>query len=301
VNFRGPVPSREGKRIFVKGTLLRSEVTRFESSSRRSLPFLEGISIETLDFSKNGEWIAYTTLPEGTLWRSKTDGSEPLQLSFSPMRAALPRWQPDGRRIVFMAQNPGKPWNIYLVSAEGDSPEQLLPEDRNQADPGWSHDGQLVLFGGVPTLDNESSRDAIRLLDLRTRKVETLAGSEGFFSPRWSPDGRFVVALASSSQKLMLYDGTTQKWAEVANVRAGYPAWSRNGRSIYFLKTSQDERSIWRFQIGDQRLEQMVSLKDFRQPPTIFGAWIGLGPDDSPLALRDLSTQEIYGLEWQTP
>jgi Tol biopolymer transport system component len=158
-----------------------------------------------------------------------------------------------------------------------------------------------VLFGGVPTLDNESSRDAIRLLDLRTRKVETLAGSEGFFSPRWSPDGRFVVALASSSQKLMLYDGTTQKWAEVANVRAGYPAWSRNGRSIYFLKTSQDERSIWRFQIGDQRLEQMVSLKDFRQPPTIFGAWIGLGPDDSPLALRDLSTQEIYGLEWQTP
>jgi DNA-binding winged helix-turn-helix (wHTH) protein/Tol biopolymer transport system component len=301
VNFRGPVPSREGKRIFVKGTLLRSEVTRLETNSRRSLPFLEGISIETLDFSKDSDWIAYTTLPEGTLWRSKTDGSQRLQLSFSPMRAALPRWQPDGRRIVFMGQNPGKPWNIYMVSAEGAGPEQLLPEDRNQADPGCSRDGQLVLFGGVPALDSEPSRDVICLLNLKTRRVETLPGSEGLFSPRWSPDGRFIVALASSSQKLMLYDHGAQKWAEVANVRAGYPAWSQDGRSIYFLKTGQDERSIWRFQIGDQKLEQVVSLKDFRQPPTTFGGWIGLGPDDVPLALRDLTTQEIYALEWQAP
>jgi Tol biopolymer transport system component len=299
VNFRGPVPSREGKRIFVKGTLLRSEVTRVETNSRRSLPFLEGLSIETLDFSKDGDWIAYTTLPEGTLWQSKADGSQRLQLSFPPMRAALPRWQPDGRRIVFMAQNPGKPWNIYAVSAESASPEQLLPEDRNQADPGFSLDGQQVVFGGVPALDTEPGRDVIRLLNLKTRRVETLAGSEGFFSPRWSPDGRFIVALASGSQKLMLYEHATRKWAEIANVREGYPAWSRDSGSIYFLKTGHDERAIWRFQIGDQKLEQVVGLKDFRQPPTTFGGWIGLGPDDVPLALRDLTTQEIYALEWQ--
>ena len=300
VNFRGPVPSREGKRIFVKGTLLRSEVMRLETNSLRPLPFLEGISIETLDFSRDGDWIAYTTLPEGTLWRSKKDGSQRLQLSFSPMRAALPRWQSDGRRIVFMGQNPGKPWNIYAVSAEGASPEQLLPEDRNQADPGFSPDGQQVLFGGVPALDSEPSRAVIRLLNLKTRRVEPLAGSEGLFSPRWSPDG-FIVALASSSQKLMLYDHTTQKWSEAANDRAGYPAWSRNGRSVCFLETSQDDRAIWRFRIGDQKLEPVVSLKDFRQPPTTFGGWIGLDPNDVPLALRDLTTQEIYALEWQTP
>jgi hypothetical protein len=158
-----------------------------------------------------------------------------------------------------------------------------------------------VVFGGVPALDNESSRNVIRLVNLKTRKVETLPGSEGLFSPRWSPDGRFIAALASGSQKLMLYDHAAQKWTEVADVRAGYPAWSGNGRSIYFLKIGEDERAIWRFQIGDQKLEPVVSLKDFRQPPTTFGAWIGLGPDDSPLALRDLTTQEIYALEWQAP
>jgi hypothetical protein len=29
--------------------------------------------------------------------------------------------------------------------------------------------------------------------------------------------------------------------------------------------------------------------------------WNGLTPDDSPLALRDESTEEIYALEWQLP
>ena len=32
-----------------------------------------------------------------------------------------------------------------------------------------------------------------------------------------------------------------------------------------------------------------------------FGSWTGLAPDDSPLALRDISTYEIYALDWQLP
>ena len=29
--------------------------------------------------------------------------------------------------------------------------------------------------------------------------------------------------------------------------------------------------------------------------------WTGLTPDDSPLALRDISTFEIYALDWHLP
>jgi hypothetical protein len=32
-----------------------------------------------------------------------------------------------------------------------------------------------------------------------------------------------------------------------------------------------------------------------------FGNWTGLAPDDSPLALRDIGTQEIYALDWEAP
>lgn len=32
-----------------------------------------------------------------------------------------------------------------------------------------------------------------------------------------------------------------------------------------------------------------------------WGKWVGPGPDDSPLLVRDLSTAEIYALDWEAP
>jgi hypothetical protein len=40
-------------------------------------------------------------------------------------------------------------------------------------------------------------------------------------------------------------------------------------------------------------------LKEFRQASV--GEWNGLAPDDSPLILRDVATQEIYALNWEAP
>ena len=34
---------------------------------------------------------------------------------------------------------------------------------------------------------------------------------------------------------------------------------------------------------------------------TLPGSWTGLGPNQTPLFVRDLSTQEIYALDWQLP
>jgi hypothetical protein len=33
----------------------------------------------------------------------------------------------------------------------------------------------------------------------------------------------------------------------------------------------------------------------------VIGTWCGLTPDDSPLVLRDVGTQEIYALDLQLP
>ena len=54
-----------------------------------------------LSFSKDGQWVAYVSYPEGTLWKSKLDGSQRLQLSYPPLYAMLPSWSPDGKQIVF--------------------------------------------------------------------------------------------------------------------------------------------------------------------------------------------------------
>lgn len=81
-----------------------------------------------------------------------------------------------------------------------------------------------------------------------------------------------------------------------------FPTWSRDTKYVYFNSDAEGEPAIHRMQIKDQKLERVASLKDVNRPTSIsLGAWTGLAPDDSPLALRDISTNEIYALDWQLP
>src|SRR5439155_23027599 len=84
--FFGPgVPSLDGKRLLADGWLLRGELVRYDKNSRQFVPFFSDISITDLDFSRDGHWVAYVTWPEHTLWRSRIDGSERLQLTSAPV------------------------------------------------------------------------------------------------------------------------------------------------------------------------------------------------------------------------
>jgi Tol biopolymer transport system component len=85
-------------------------------------------------------WTTYVSYPEGSLWRSRTDGSDRLQLTYPPIVAVLPRWSPDGTEIAFVDQERGKPWRILLAPSDGGTPKEAYTESRNQADPTWSPD-----------------------------------------------------------------------------------------------------------------------------------------------------------------
>ena len=291
-----PLPSKDGKKLFVLGRSYRGELERGESKSGRFTPFLSGISADSVVFSKDGQWVAYVSYPEGILWRSNPDGSNKVQLSYPPLLAALPRWSPDGKQIAFFDYSVGKPVKTYLVSADGGSPQQALPEDPEpQRDPSWSPDGDKIIFCGAPS-DNNS---AIRVLDLNTRQVSTLPGSRGLFSPRWSPDGRHIVAMLSDSTSLVLFDFQTQQWSQLAKVRAAFPNWSRDGHYVYFLRWL-DKPAVLRVRITEGEVEEVADMTDLPTTGNI-GPWLGLDSDDSPLLLKDTGSQDIYALDWEEP
>jgi Tol biopolymer transport system component/predicted Ser/Thr protein kinase len=301
MNFLAPVPSKDGKKLFVIGVQARGELVRYDSKTRQFVPYLGGISAEGVTFSRDGIWVAHVAYPEGTLWRSKADGSERLQLGFAPMRAFQPTWSPDGKRIAFMATTPGKRWQIYVVSAGGGNPQQMTTDERNHGDPDWSPDGNSLMFGGMPFRENDNA-SAIYILDLKTHKVSTVPGSEGFFSPRWSPDGQYFAAQTNDVQKLVCFDFKTKKWTDWAKMSViGYQNWSRDGKSFYFDGTVGGEPALYRLRVTDHTLERLASLTDLGRLAGTFGTWTGLAPDNSPLALRDVGTQEIYALDWEAP
>ena len=197
MNYSSPVPSVDGKRLFAIGSQPRGELERFNQKTQQFEPYMSGISAEGLDFSRDGQWVTYTSYPEGSLWRSKADGSQRLQLTFPPMQALLPRWSPDEKQIAFTAKLPSKRGKTYLVSAEGGAPQPLLPGEQEEGDPNWSPDGTSLIFWSSPYSQSGASfTPTVNILDLRTHKVSVVPGSEGLYSAHWSPDGRYIAAHA---------------------------------------------------------------------------------------------------------
>jgi eukaryotic-like serine/threonine-protein kinase len=290
-----PVPSKDGKKLFVLGVTMRGQLMRYDQKAGQWIPFLGGISAEFTAFSKDGQWVAYVSYPDGALWRSKADGSDPLQLTYSSDYAFLPRWSPDGKEILFWQAPVGKPSRIYEVSADGGSPRQLLPDDPDmQEDPNWSPDGSKVVFAG----QSNNPASTVRILDLKSGKVTTLPGSQGMFSPRWSPDGRYIPALSRDSKTLSMFDLQTQKWSQIATGTIGWLNWSKDGKSLIVADTSVGD--VIKIRLSDRKIERIVDLKSIAATGR-YGASLAVAPDDSLLTLRDAGTDDVYSLDWQGP
>jgi Tol biopolymer transport system component/predicted Ser/Thr protein kinase len=296
------LPDISGKKLFVQGIQRRAELVRYDAAAKQFVPFLGGISASDVAFSRDGKWVTYITEPDSALWRSRVDGSERLQLTYPPAAATLPVWSPDGTQIAYISGQFGKPWKIFLVSSQGGSPEELLPENVGEIDATWSPDGTQLAFGRISAM-NIGTKD-IQTVDMKTRQTSTLPGSTGLFSPRWSPDGRYLLAISvEGSKKLMLYDFKTQKWSEwLSEARnVNYPHWSADSRYVYYDNFATGNPKWRRVKVGDNRAEDLFGLSGLRRYDGSWGSWSGVTPDGSALFVRDASTQEIYSLDVDFP
>jgi Tol biopolymer transport system component len=302
MNSEAPLPNKDGTKIFFIGATRRGELVRYEPTTRSFTPYLPGLSAEGVVFTKDGQRVAYVSFPEGILWQSKTDGSERRELSFPPTQVGLPRWSPDGTQIAFSAREPGKAWQIFVIPAQGGDPEQLTSGDSDALDPSWSPDGKSLAFGGANALVRQSKENAIHILNLETRQVTALPGSAGLFSPRWSPDGLYLLAMTADYTKLELYDFTQAKWEDFVNMRSGYPNWSHDGKCVYFNNPFDKTLPVYRICLNNRKLEHIVDLSQAGNlAQGRFGWWTGLGPDDSILGTRDIGIEEIYALDTKFP
>ena len=305
LQFGGPLPSKDGKKMFMGGVQLRAELVRYDAKSGDFSPYLGGISAGDVDFSRDGQWVTYVSYPDDTLWRSKLDGSARLQLTYPPMRTGLGHWSPDGQQIAFAGALPGKPWKVYLISKDGGSPQSLTSktEQLQEADPTWSPDGNTLAIGhsGIG-----SDPALIELFNIKTHEISQLPGSDGFFGPRWSPDGRYIVALSQDGNKLMLCNLKDHQWRQLDMKlnSFGYLAWSHDSAYVYFDTILRSDSGYYRLRIRDAKVEKLADLSKIKGFPIQFGGngtWTGLGPGDVPLLSRDISTQEIYAFDLQLP
>jgi Tol biopolymer transport system component len=302
ISFSDPAPAADSKKIWALGLNIRGAVVKYDPASGKFVPFLSGISASDLDFSPDGQWVTYVSIPAGTLWRCRIDGSQQRQLTFPPGRAALPRWSPDGKQIAYINVREGTPWAIYIVSTDGGASRLLVSEKLTQIDVNWSLDGDKIIFGRITERRPEGL--SIEIYNMKTHELSAIPGSEGLFSPRLSPDGHYIAALSANLTKLMLYDTRNQKWSEWQTLESGalnYPVWSPDSKSIYFDDLVSGEGAYCRAKVGESHYEHVFLQKGIERYLGPFGLWSGRAPDGSALFVQEASTREVYELQVDLP
>jgi len=302
LHYSSPVAARSGREIFFYGADPPFGLQQYEGSAggfRPAPAFLAEANRVT--YSRDRKWIAWTD-PVGKLWRARaSDGSDRIQLTPSYLDVFLAQWAPDGSRLAIMARGPGEAWQIYLVNQDGGSPRKLFKDARNAADPSWSVDGQNLVYGREPDMmgkDGESH--TIAVFNLGNQKTEVLPFSQGFFSPRWSPDGRWIAALTLNQQQVMLFDVARQSWTALAATSAADPVWSSDSRAIYVHAFMADRQPILRIAVPNGQMQVIASTADFHagEPANYFFG--GLTPDNTPLVQQRVGTGNLYRLDLNT-
>jgi eukaryotic-like serine/threonine-protein kinase len=292
----GMAPSRDGNGMFVVARLAQGALHSYDEKEKRFLPYLGGLPATQLVVSPDRKWMAYTDYPRGFLWRCKIDGGEKLQLTNT--FAQMPTWSPDSRWIAY------SDWHeLYRVSVDSGAPEKLTSEGFTEVLPSWSPDGKSIYFNDYPI----AGHLRIRILDLETKKVSTMPGSDGYYAPWWSPDGQYLAGIHNPPKSLTLYSVKTKQWKQLKVFEHdwGFFVWAPDSKSIYLMRGTGEvgfgeQIGIYRLTVPDGKWElftKFTGLNPLAQGATDF---VSITPDGKVAAMSDTSVTQIYQMKWKS-
>jgi Tol biopolymer transport system component len=182
--------------------------------------------------------VTSLTAANNDLWVLEEQSSALTRLTFTGENNN-PVWSPDGRRILFGADQGSGQVNVYGLSADASgTAERLVTSPNFQAPSSVSSDGRHVL---IDEFDPTSGRQDIVVLTLGddTGATPKPFASTPFeeYSGAFSPDGRWVAYVSNESGRFEVYVQAFPAGAgkRQISVEGGtFPVWSRDGRELYF-------------------------------------------------------------------
>lgn len=169
---------------------------------------------------------------------------------------------PDGRWVVFTSERRGNP-NLYAIDLKNSGDPRLLIDSEFMEDQAAiSPDGKTFAF--VSTLDGNADIFTLPFDPTRTQKMEKARNLThdpgGDFRPAFSPNGK-VIAFSSDRDtpvtgepagrqregEIYVMDSEGKHLRRLTNSPGwdGSPAWSKDGRIIFFYSTREKQTRIW--------------------------------------------------------
>jgi Tol biopolymer transport system component/DNA-binding winged helix-turn-helix (wHTH) protein len=297
VTFIALTSSTSQKRLFVLGLNPLAEAYAVDLKDKRPVQLLPKLPAHNLTFSRDGQWVTFFSQDATkSLWSAHADGTSRTQLTSPPLEAVYPVFSPDASRIAMMARIPGQPFKIYWVNASGGTLHELRTDVIQQADPTWSADGQSIIFGEPTNLWVESGKQkAIYISNLKSGQTSKIPGSEGWFAPHMSPDGRILAALSLDLKRIGLFDFQTSRWSDLPQPKGpNGPFWSADGQWVYF---NDSEDGVWRLRVRDGHREFVLSTSSILSNESCFAT--GFTPEQSIILSCMRRSFDLYQLDWE--
>ena len=198
--------------------------------------------------------------PGSHLWMADLEQNTARSLTRGPGSESYPSSSPDGEQIVFAAGDAD--YDVVQVVA-GHNPQPLLSTERNESDPVWSPDGNLLAY-----VTDRGGQDEIwlRSRDGQTRDRPLIQQSDFgedrtimLGSPSFSPDGRRIAYQRNAYKPiwpLRIWISQTAGGPPVPLLpatHAGYqgaPTWSPDGEWIAYTEWKNRQSTLAKVRVG---------------------------------------------------
>ena len=290
ISVLASAPSRDSRGLFVLSRMDQGAMRAYDPKLKKLAPLLEDVSMLGFVISPDRQWMAYTEYPSRNLWKSRLDGSEKLQLTHS--YAVMEQWSPDGKWLVY------SDWkHLFLVSSDGGAPQKLPLDGPTPIAPTWSSDGKTIAFSYFP-LPETLLR--IEVIDLASQKISVMPRSEGYYYPSWSPDGKYLVAMAQNPSRMALYSTVTKTWKDLHSFpeQWGFWSWATDSNSLYMaVFQGKATDGIYRMTIPQGGWEKLSGVEGIN-PADGVEQFVSLTREGQPAVMSRTGAAQIYLLHW---
>ncbi|MCL4522995.1 MAG: serine/threonine-protein kinase [Acidobacteria bacterium] len=172
-----------------------------------------------------------------------------------------PLWSPDGKRIAYLSQQPGRPTRIEWKLADGSGESETLWEPPNPGNPSsFTPDGKWLAVA----MENAQNQGDIFVVPLHgDRKAQPfVSGPAGEVHPAFSPDGRWLAYESGETGRSEIYvkpfPAAAGRW-QVSFEGGLEPRWASGGKELFFrsapgLMSVSVETSSSAFRAGTPQL-----------------------------------------------
>ncbi len=166
------------------------------------------------------------------LFTCDVDGHGPEQLTFDKSLALLPRWSPEGNKLLYVSYKDGGPM-LYLKDLDTGVDRRISAREGLNIGAAWAPGGSRLAL----TLSHGDNPD-IYTIDLQGRILDRLTRHWGIdVSPSFSPDGRKIAFVSNRSGSPQIYirdleSGEERRLTFEGNYNTS-PAWSSLNRIAF--------------------------------------------------------------------